>query len=93
MVQICLKEYLARLEREEGAKEEGRTVPSMDGLAELVGIHRVTMNKIVNNRTKSLNFGIATRIIEAMSLLGFDMQITDLIIFHKITTTDKELAQ
>ena len=85
MVRICLKEYLEKLYAREVLKEKGpkRMVPSMNKLADLAGLHRGSLNRIANNHGKALNFETANAIIGAMNNLGFDMEISDLIIYDK----------
>lgn len=81
MIKVCLKEYLERLHAIEvmSGKKKRREVPSMDGLAKLAGIHRVTLNRIANNHGKALKFDTASAIIKALRDLGFDTQVSDLI--------------
>lgn len=85
MVRICLKEYLEKLYAREvlKRKEQRRMVPSMDKLAELAGLHRGSLNRIANNHGKALRFETANAIIGTMNNLGFDMEISDLIIYDK----------
>lgn len=85
MVRICLKEYLEKLYAREVLKEkkQRRMVPSMDKLAELAGLHRGSLNRIANNHGKALRFETANAIIGTMNNLGFDMEISDLIIYDK----------
>lgn len=83
MVRVCLKEYLEKLQAREILREKGqkREVPSMDRLAELAGLHRGSLNRIANNHGKALRFDTANAIIRTMNDLGFDMKLSDLVIY------------
>jgi DNA-binding Xre family transcriptional regulator len=81
---ITLKAYLDHLEAIENSKavHMRRTVPSMEELARVVGIHPVTLSKIANSNIRQLNLETGGRIITAMRRFGFPMTITDLIAYR-----------
>ncbi|HEU4329170.1 MAG TPA: hypothetical protein VFS21_38885 [Roseiflexaceae bacterium] len=78
---IKLKEYLDRLDTQERQKpvEQRRRVPTMEELAQVVGVHPVTLSNIANSNIKQLNLETGGRIITAMRRFGFAMTIDDLI--------------
>lgn len=87
MIKVVLKEYLQRLRAIETIKPKGekkKEVPTMDGLADLAGLHRVSLNRIANNHGKALNFETANVVIKAMRDLGFDMQTSDFIAYEEV---------
>lgn len=82
---IVLKEYLTRLSTTESKipVEKQRQVPSLAELADAVGVHRVTLSHLVNNKTDSLNLELGAKIIEEMTRRGFPMTEADLIVYRK----------
>lgn len=80
---ITLKTYLDRVGREERAKPAGqrRRVPSMEELAQEVGMHRVSLSRIANNGISDLNLETAGKIISAMRRFGFAMDASDLVAY------------
>lgn len=83
MLQVVLKEYLARLEREERRKpvEAQRRVPTMSDISRECGISFPTINRIANGHAKHLNLDTGNRIIKAVRERGFQMEIKNLLIF------------
>lgn len=82
MIIIALKEHLERLKAIETLKAGKRKeVPSMDGLAKEVGLHRGTLNRIANNHGKAIKFEVLNSIIETLRELGFDTDISDILIY------------
>lgn len=82
---IVLKDYLTQLTTLESRtpREKQRDVPTISELADSIGVHRVTLSNIANNKTTSLNLGLAGKIIEEMNRRGFPMTETDLIVYRK----------
>jgi DNA-binding Xre family transcriptional regulator len=76
---ITLKASLERIEARERAKpsDQRRKLPSMSDLAERVGIHVVSLSKIVNGNVQQLNLETAGRIITVLREAGFDISVTD----------------
>lgn len=81
---VTLKTYLEGLETFERsrAREQRRRIPSLRELAKDVGIHEVTMNNIANNNIRQLNLETGAKIIDAMRLRGFKMEVTDLVAYR-----------
>jgi transcriptional regulator with XRE-family HTH domain len=82
---VTLKSYLARLEEGETARPEGqrRAVPQLDELAGEIGVHRVTLSNIVNNKGELLNLRIAARIIGGLRARGFDTDVGDILAYEE----------
>lgn len=78
---ITLKEYLNELAAFERRRpqEERRHIPTLEELAEVAGIHPVTLSRIVNNQTRRLSLEVPEAIIGYMRGLGYDMGTTDFI--------------
>jgi DNA-binding Xre family transcriptional regulator len=76
---ITLKASLERIEARERVRpvELRRKLPSMAELADRVGIHAVSLSKIVNGNVHQLNLETAGRIITVLRESGFDIGVTD----------------
>ena len=87
-VLINLKSYLANLERNEMAKPESerQSIPTLTELADIAGIHRVPFTRIANGRIKLLNLEVVDSVIEEMRRRGFNMDITDFIVYQPRAT-------
>ena len=83
MLQITLKEYLAKLERLERNRpiRLQRDVPTMTDIARESGVSFVTVNRIANGHAKQLSLATGSKIIEAVRAWGFNMEACDLIKF------------
>lgn len=85
-MKVVLKEYLERLHAIEVMKAKGeprKHVPNLTELAELSGLHKVTVNRIANNHSKALKFESAKSIIKAMRGLGFNMTVSDFLEYEE----------
>lgn len=81
-VSIRLKEYLEDLKQKEEMKDGVRLqVPSLYDLAGDTGIHYTTLNRIARDRITKLDLKKTDQIIKTMRKRGFNMDITDLIVF------------
>lgn len=80
---IVFRDYYDRLETTERAKPPGqrRYVPTLGEIADAVGIHEVTLSKLLSGRIRSLNLDTGGKIIQTMRGYGFEMSETDLINF------------
>lgn len=83
---VVFGEYLKRLEREEDEKPltQRRRVPSIEEIADELGIHPVTLRNIANNNIKKLDLETAGKAITLMRRLGFAMQGTDFVRFVEL---------
>lgn len=84
-MKVVLKEYLERLNAIEVMKPRGeprKKVPNLTELAKLSGLHKVTISRIANNYTKTFKIESAQAIIKAMRDLGFDMQVSDFLMYE-----------
>ena len=84
MMYVQLDAYLRRLRAIEGRKPENkrRNVPTMTELAEVAGVSRNSLSRIVRGRTKSLNLEIAGAIMTEMWRRGFLVEPNDLLSFE-----------
>lgn len=83
-VLIRLTEYLDELKEQEAAKEGIRLqVPTLTDLSADVGVHYVTMNRIAKNRVIKLDITTVDKVIKTMRSRGFDMDLTDFMIFEE----------
>src|SRR5688572_248125 len=82
---IVFKSYLNRLEAIEKSKPEPqrRRVPSMEELAQRIGVHPVTLSNIANSNIKQLNLETGGRIIHTMRSYGFQMELSDLLEYRE----------
>jgi len=80
---IVLKQYLDRIEAEERAKPPNlrRRVPTIRELAGDVGVHEVNMSRLVNGKVNDLRLTTAAKIISTMRQYGFEMDVTDLLVY------------
>lgn len=87
---VIFRSYLNRLEAIQKSKPEGQRqrVPSMEELAQRVGIHPVTLSNISNNNIKQLNLETGGRIIHTMRSFGFSMDISDLLEYREGDATE-----
>jgi hypothetical protein len=83
---ITLKSYLARLDEGEARRppEQRRPVPQLDELAADIGVNRVTLSDLVNNKGKYLNLEIGARIISVLRGRGFDTDVADILAYEEI---------
>lgn len=89
---ITLKAYLDRIETEERSKpaSQRRRVPSMEELAQEIGMHRVSLSRIANNGISDLNLETGGKIISAMRRFGFPMEASDFVAYAPIETPAPE---
>ena len=86
MIRIVLREYLKRLQAIETLKDKGqekKDVPSLAELADLAGLHRGSIFRIAGNKGSSIHFKTANTIIKVMRKEGFDMKLSDLVIYEE----------
>ncbi len=86
MTKVVLREYLSRLQAIETLKARGekkKYVPSLAELADLAGLHRGSIFRIAGNKGNSIHFKTANAIIQAMRNQGFDMELSDLVIYEE----------
>jgi hypothetical protein len=76
---ITLGAYLKQLESEEGRKPapQRREVPTIKTLAEVVGVHYVTLTNISNDKVGLLNLEVARKVLDELWHRGFHPQLTD----------------
>lgn len=88
-MKIVLKEYLEWLRAVEVMKAvmpdggERKKVPSQAELARLSGLNKMTVNRIANNHAKNIKLESIKAIIRAMRDLGFDTQVSDLLVYEE----------
>lgn len=82
MIRIAIKEYLERLRAIELVNGTNRDVPSVRKLSQVVNVHYVTLNKMVNNHGKSIRIELLSDIIRHLRSLGFDTSISDILIYE-----------
>lgn len=82
---IIFRSYINRIEAIEKSKPETqrRRVPTMEELAQRIGVHPVTLSNIANSNIKQLNLETGGRIIHAMRSYGFSMEIGDLLEYRE----------
>ncbi len=83
---VTLKSYLTRLEEGEARRPEDqrRPVPQLDELAAEIGVHRVTLSNIVNNKGELFNLRLGARIIAALRRRGFEADVADVLAYEPI---------
>jgi len=80
-VHISFKSYLTGLQSAEELKpvEQRREVPTVKDLAQVAGVHEVTLHNIVNGKVKQLNLETMQKVLDEMWRYGFEPRITDFI--------------
>lgn len=83
---VTLKSYLQRLQEIEDSKPEmqRRSVPTMEEIARDAGITTVAISNIATNKIKQLSLQTAGKIIIAVRLHGFPMDVADLLALRSI---------
>ena len=78
---IVFGSYLKQLEADEGQKPlaQRRNVPTIKDLAEVAGVHQVTLTNIVNGKIDRLTIEVARKVLDHMWRLGFQPKETDFI--------------
>lgn len=91
MMRNVFKDYLARMASIENRKPEGerREVPLLEEIAEAVGVHPVTLSRIVNNQNKRLSLDLVSDTIAYMRRRGFSMQLNDFMVYEELESADK----
>jgi len=74
---INLKTYLATLKQNEGSN-----VPSLRELAHSIGMNEVSFSRIANNKINQLTLEVGDKIIGEMRRRGFNMQVSDLLMYQ-----------
>lgn len=79
-IQVVLKPYLMDLQALELKKpvELRRPVPTLTDLAKSVGVSRVTISYLANDKGKTINLNLLANVIEELRRRGFDTQFLDL---------------
>lgn len=80
-MKIVIKDYLKRLEYEELQRPERarRRVPGLPELAQVAGISRQSIYRLVNGQTKLIDRETLEKIAAHFRCLGFEPRTTDLI--------------
>lgn len=78
---ITFAAYLDRLRAEENQKppEARQHVPYINEMAEAIGVHEITLGKIINGKVTRLNLSIAQKILDYLRVNGFRPDVTDFI--------------
>lgn len=81
MIRITLNEHLQHLAGQEAGKlpSQRRPVPNLSELADEIGVHRVTLTNLANNRVKLLNAETLALIINKLRDRGFDTDLSDIL--------------
>lgn len=80
---VVFKSYLSKLKEQESTKPKDirRKVPTVKQIAKSIGRHQTTVNRIASNEVKCLNLETGGRIIKEMRKRGFDMALSDLVVY------------
>lgn len=91
VMRVVFKDYLNRIARIERGKPEGerKRVPLLEEVAEAVGIHPITLSRIINNQTKRLNLDLMSDTISFMRALGFSMRETDFMVYEELPSLEE----
>lgn len=91
-VRVNLKSYLADLERDENIKpvSDRRPIPTLAELAGIVGMHRISFLRIVNNQVGKLDLETADKVISEMRRREFPMELTDLLVYVPQDSTTRD---
>ena len=98
LMKIVLKEYLEWLRAVEVMKTvmpdggKRKKVPSLTELARLSGLGTMTVYRMGNNNAKVMKLETISAIIRAMRGLGFDTQVSDLLVYQEINTNGEEVG-
>lgn len=86
-VHITFNSYLKRLQADESDKPEPlrRDVPTVKELADVAGVHEVTLHNIVNSKVTRLNLETMQVVLDEMWRRGFEPQLTDFIRYEPPT--------
>lgn len=78
---ITFGAYLDNLKAQEKLKPpaQRQPVPTIKELAEVVGVHQVTLTNIVTGNIDRLSIDVARRVMDEMWRRGFKVEITDFI--------------
>lgn len=81
---ITFGAYLKQLDATEGQKpvDQRRAIPSLKELADVVGVHQVTMTNIANGKVDRLNLETVRLVLDEMWRRGFHPQLTDFIKYN-----------
>lgn len=81
MIRVTLNEHLQHLAGEEAQKlpSQRRPVPNLSELADDIGVHRVTLTNLANNKAKLLNVETLGLIINALRDRGFASDLPDIL--------------
>jgi hypothetical protein len=86
MLYINLNTYLSQLKAIENSKPAGakrREVPTITELAEAIELHQTSLSRIANNRISHFNLEVGNKIINELRRRGFEMQVTDLLVYRE----------
>lgn len=78
---VTLGAYLDELKGKEGQKpvEKRQPVPTIAELADVAGVHYVTLNNISNDRVDRLNLNTTQKVLDELWRRGFHPQVSDII--------------
>lgn len=81
-VLIVLEEYLDTLKKQEAIKIGPRLqIPTLTDLSMDASVHYATMNRVAKNKVVKLDLQLVDTVIKAMRQRGFDMELTDFMIW------------
>lgn len=82
---IQLKTHLESLKAKENSKpkENRRPVPTMEEIANDIGMTTVALSNIATNKINQLNLKTGGKIIAAIRARGFPMEVSDLMAYRE----------
>lgn len=80
---VNLKSYLSKLKAVERGKpkDRQRVVPSLAEIARSIDMHQTSLSRLANNQVNQLNLETGAKIITEMRERGFDMDVSDLLVY------------
>lgn len=81
LIRVTLNEHLQHLAGEEAQKlpSKRRRVPNLSELADEIGVHRVTLSNLANNKVKLFNAETLALIINTLRRRGFETELHDIL--------------
>jgi DNA-binding Xre family transcriptional regulator len=80
-IRVTLNEHLRHLAGIEAVKlpSQQRRVPTLTELAESIGVHRVTVTNLANNRARHLNLDTMNAVLNELRRRGFNSNLSDIL--------------
>lgn len=80
---VTLKSYLERLAEAEFIKPLPlrKKVPTISQLANSIGVHQTTLNRIANNETRKVDLDVVDKVITELRELGFETSLSDIMAY------------